>query len=84
MLKKRLLTLTTEELGHDSRKRKVFLEQGSCCNGCKIKNWRGKPLSFELEHKDGNKLNNKRENLEVLCPNCHSQTSTWRGRNNKL
>ncbi len=79
----RVLTLSTEELGADSRKKKVFLEQGEKCNKCEIVDWQGKKLTFELEHIDGNKLNNKRENLEVLCPNCHSQTLTWRGRNNK-
>lgn len=36
---------------------------------------------MELEHKDGNNANWSRENLEALCPNCHSQTPTWRGRN---
>ena len=36
---------------------------------------------LELEHKDGNNKNNSRENLEALCPNCHSQTEFWRGRN---
>ena len=36
---------------------------------------------MELEHKDGNHFNNVRDNLEMICPNCHSQTSTWRGRN---
>ena len=42
---------------------------------------RKQPLSLELEHKDGNTLNNNRDNLEGLCPNCHSLTLTWRGRN---
>lgn len=81
---KRLDILTTEQLGHNSRKKKVFLEQDEKCNKCNISDWNGIKLTFELEHKDGNKHNNFRENLEVLCPNCHSQTSTWRGRNNKL
>ena len=34
-----------------------------------------------MDHIDGNNQNNKRENLEAICPNCHSQTLTWRGRN---
>lgn len=69
------------ELGLPKRKQIVFDEQGNCCSGCGIVDWRGKELTFELEHKDGDNKNNIRENLEVLCPNCHSQTSTWRGRN---
>lgn len=38
----------------------------------------GNNISFELHHKDGNKLNNSRDNLEILCPNCHSQTPNYR------
>lgn len=79
--KERLLLCSTEELGHDSRKKKVFLEQGEKCNKCGLTDWLGNPITFELEHIDGNRHNNLRENLEVLCPNCHSQTETWRGRN---
>lgn len=40
--------------------------------------WLGQPITLELEHKDGVHQNNIRENLECLCPNCHSQTDTWR------
>jgi Zn finger protein HypA/HybF involved in hydrogenase expression len=47
--------------------------------------WNNKPLSLELEHIDGNRNNNKRENLKWLCPNCHSQTQTYRKNNrNKI
>lgn len=66
------------------KKERIFLEQNERCNCCGITDWNGKPLSFELEHKDGNNLNNDRQNLEVLCPNCHSQTTTWRGRNKSI
>ena len=38
-------------------------------------------LPLEIEHIDGNYLNNKEENLIVLCPNCHSLTSTYKGAN---
>ena len=79
----RLLETPTELLGVSSRKKKVFNEQGKCCNRCKIVDCNNEQVTFELEHKDGNRNNNFRENLEVLCPNCHSQTTTWRGRNNK-
>lgn len=82
--KERLLVLSTEELGHLSRKQKVFEEQNESCSKCGIKDWLGEKLTFELEHIDGDRNNNKRNNLEVLCPNCHSQTKTWRGRNGKV
>lgn len=79
----RIQQSSTEELGHSSRKKKVFLEQCEKCRKCGIKDWQDKLLTFELEHINGDKNNNKRENLEVLCPNCHAQTVTWRGRNNR-
>jgi len=72
-----------EELGSENRRRRVFEEQNYCCANkeCGISEWFGKKISLELEHKDGNNKNNLRENLEGLCPNCHSNTDTWRGRN---
>ena|ERR1039457_5631140 len=36
-----------------------------------------KPIRFQLDHVSGNKKDNSRENLRVLCPNCHTQTPTW-------
>ena len=51
------------------------------CFECGIKDWNNKPIVLELEHIDGNNRNNMPENLKLLCPNCHSQTDTFRGRN---
>jgi hypothetical protein len=39
--------------------------------------WRGQALTLMVDHIDGDWLNNLLENLRYLCPNCHSQTSTW-------
>ena len=50
------------------------------CYVCGISEWRGQQLSLELEHKNGNRHDNRIENLELLCPNCHSLTATYRGR----
>ena len=70
-----------ELLGFAASRQRVFSEQNFACNGCGISEWQGKPIGLQLEHKDGNRDNNVRSNLEGLCPNCHSQTSTWCGRN---
>jgi hypothetical protein len=68
-------------LGPENKRRRVFEEQNHCCNKCGVSEWQGFKIPLELEHKDGNTINNSRENLEGLCPNCHSITDTWRGRN---
>jgi 5-methylcytosine-specific restriction endonuclease McrA len=52
--------------------------RGHKCESCKRKNWLKKPITLELEHIDGDRTNNKDSNLKLLCPNCHSLTSTWR------
>jgi len=38
-------------------------------------------IPLEVDHIDGNHLNNKEDNLRILCPNCHSLTSTYKGAN---
>jgi 5-methylcytosine-specific restriction endonuclease McrA len=53
------------------------------CEKCGISEWKGKRLSIQVHHKDGNKDNNKLENIEFLCPNCHSQTDNFSGKNKK-
>lgn len=50
------------------------------CESCNIDVWMGKPIVIHLHHIDGNRFNNKLENLQMACPNCHSQTSTWGNR----
>jgi hypothetical protein len=39
--------------------------------------WRGQPLILIIDHRDGDWLDNRLENLRFLCPNCHAQTATW-------
>lgn len=69
-------------LGIQGKRLRVILEQDGKCNKCGITHWNGERITLEYEHIDGNNENNSRENVEALCPNCHSQTKTWRGRKN--
>jgi DNA-binding CsgD family transcriptional regulator len=51
------------------------------CERCGIAEWRGVPLTFALHHVNGVRNDNRLDNLELLCPNCHSQTDNFAGRN---
>lgn len=51
------------------------------CEICGIDSWNDKPLTMHLDHINGDPWDHKLENLRMLCPNCHSQTSTYCGRN---
>lgn len=47
------------------------------CEKCENVEWNGKPIPITLHHKDGDNKNNKIENLEILCPNCHAQSDFY-------
>ena len=65
-------------LSKDTIRKRLILKRGWQCQSCRLFEWSGKPITLEIEHKDGNHKNNNEENLELLCPNCHSYTATWR------
>jgi 5-methylcytosine-specific restriction endonuclease McrA len=54
------------------------------CYECGISEWRDLPLSLALHHVNGDGKDNRLENLQLLCPNCHSQTKNFAGRNKRL
>lgn len=66
-------------------KHRLFKEgyKKEICEKCGIVKWNNKKISFELDHVNGINNDNRIENLRILCPNCHSQTPTWKGKNKK-
>lgn len=77
----KLLNEDFNTLKFERLRSRVIYEQDKKCKTCNRSHWMRRPIIFELNHIDGNNKNNIRENLEALCPNCHSLTDTWRGRN---
>lgn len=65
-----------------SFKKDILKEQNYRCAICGCSpEWNGKPLTFVLDHIDGHASNNSRDNLRLICPNCDSQTDTFKSRN---
>lgn len=67
-----------DDLSNPLKRRRIQQEQDSCCAICKLPAvWLDKPLTLHLDHINGDRTNNSRTNLRLICPNCHSQTDTY-------
>ena len=55
--------------------------RGNKCSVCGIEHWNDRPIRLEVEHSNGNSDDNDPENVCLICPNCHSQTDTYKGKN---
>jgi hypothetical protein len=53
------------------------------CESCRRQTWNDEKIPLELNHVNGDRLDHRLENLQLLCPNCHSQTSSYRGKNKR-
>ena len=69
-------THSYKKKGQSSQKPLIAL-RGRKCECCGITEWMGQPINLEIHHKDGDRTNNSLENLQLLCPNCHSYTPTF-------
>lgn len=64
-------------------KHRLFKEgiKQNVCECCGVSDWLGSPIACELDHINGDSSDHRLSNLRILCPNCHSQTDTFRARN---
>lgn len=81
LIKTSLALSAPNSVGKSTLKRVVIEARGRKCEICDRSSWNGKKIALDLDHIDGNPRNNAFENLRVLCPNCHAQTPTYKGKN---
>lgn len=59
----------------------IIALRGRKCECCGLTEWLGQPITLEIHHIDGIHNNNELSNIQLLCPNCHSYTDTYHGKN---
>jgi hypothetical protein len=71
-----------DEYGDSTTRRKHLIRvRGHQCENCKRKTWMGMEIPLQTHHIDGNADNNNENNLKLLCPNCHTLTPNYSGKN---
>jgi len=68
-------------LGPKGLKTYLLLTRENVCSVCKGSTWNNLPIPLETDHINGDYSNNSDDNLRLICPNCHSQTDTYKGKN---
>ena len=81
MKKKELIKENPNDFSSRNLKKLLLEEKGHQCEICTLSKWMEKDIEIELDHIDGNHRNNHFDNLRLICPNCHAQTPTYKGRN---
>lgn len=73
-------TVNTMHLKHRLLREGIFAHR---CMRCMLTEWLGQPIPLELHHVNGERTDHRLENLQLLCPNCHALTDTYRARNKR-
>jgi DNA-binding CsgD family transcriptional regulator len=76
-------TNTRRSRGHLKQRLLLAGIKDGHCERCGISDWLGAPIAVALHHVNGDRYDNRIDNLVLLCPNCHSQTDTFGGRNGR-
>ena len=74
----------TKNIQKGRHKELLIKERGHQCEDCKNITWKNVLIPLELHHIDGDNKNQEKSNLQLLCPNCHVYTDTYRGKNINL
>lgn len=80
--KQRTKRFLSGDINNPSQLRKELKQHlGERCGNCKNTEWMGAKIPLEVHHIDGDSTNNHPDNLDLLCPNCHALTDTYKAKN---
>jgi hypothetical protein len=72
-----LFSIHDHFIGTGQLKKRILKYKENKCECCGITEWNNSPITLQLHHINGNRCDNRLENLQLLCPNCHSQTDNF-------